>query len=71
MLAQVTLRIVPLIGCTFLANMGALVSDVVRAVTVYNTAAVSSRDPYTTYCHDFAPLSHNPSLSLLSLSLHA
>ena len=42
MIAQITLRIVPLLGCTFLANLGALISDVTRAVTVYNTAAVST-----------------------------
>ena len=51
MLAQVILRIVPLIGCTFLTNMGALVSDVTRAVTVYNTAAVSRSATLRSECN--------------------
>jgi hypothetical protein len=44
MLAQIMLRVVPLLGCTFLANMGALISDVTRAITVYNTASVRRSD---------------------------
>jgi hypothetical protein len=64
MLAQIVLRIVPLIGCTFLANMGALVSDVTRAVTVYNTAAV--RAALTSQLNSPAqnPLRHNLSFSV-------
>ena len=43
MLAQILLRVVPLIACAFLASMGSLISDVTRAITVYNTASVSER----------------------------
>lgn len=38
MMAQVMLRIVPLVGCTVIASIGSLIADVVRMVTVYNTA---------------------------------
>jgi hypothetical protein len=38
MMAQIMLRVVPLMGCAFIANMGALIADVVRMITVYNTA---------------------------------
>jgi hypothetical protein len=38
MLSQILLRVVPLVGCALVASIGSLIADVVRMVTVYNTA---------------------------------
>ena len=38
MMAQVMLRVVPLLGCLLVSNVGTLISDVLRCLTVYNTA---------------------------------
>lgn len=37
-MAQILLRVVPLLSCALIASTGALIADVVRMVTVYNTA---------------------------------
>ena len=37
-LAQITLRVVPLLGCVFLTTIGSKISNVVRIISVYNAA---------------------------------
>jgi hypothetical protein len=45
-LSQIVMRAVPLLGCTFLANLGCKVSNTVRVICVYNAAAAPVLIPW-------------------------